>query len=155
MASTTVRADQSGRAWCNWLLVTQHCVAFIKGCCIMWLRRAGSSLLMRWALRNPTADSKHLRLVKKCFSRTTGCAPLSTASGSLASSAHCDKKRKKKKTLLGEQRARCVISLREACHSCTGGSPDMKGGWREMQRRQTINHRKHTSTVLRDGPELL
>lgn len=59
MPSTTVRADQSQKAWCNWLLVTQHCVAFIKGCCTMWLRRAGSSLLMCGAIRNPTADSKH------------------------------------------------------------------------------------------------
>lgn len=68
MPSTTVRADQSQKAWCNWLLVTQHCVAFIKGCCTMWLRRAGSSLLMCGAIKNPTADSKHspaLRLGEK------------------------------------------------------------------------------------------
>lgn len=38
-------------------------------------------------------------------------------------SAHWDEKRA---STGREQRAKCVISLDEACHFCTGGSPDMK-----------------------------
>lgn len=129
MPATTVRADQSEGAWCNWLLVTQHCVAFIKGCCIMWLRRAGSPLLMRGAIRNPTADSKHLRLVKKCIS-----VSLYTASGSLGPSARRDKKR----LLLGENKEPNVSYRWEKPVISAGGSSDMKGRWREMQRRKQM-----------------
>lgn len=39
-------------------------------------------------------------------------------------SAHWDEKRA---STGREQRAKCVISLGEACHFHTGGSPDMKG----------------------------
>lgn len=55
------------KAWCNWLLVTQHSVAFIKGCCTMWLRRAGFLLLMckaRQKKKNPSADSKHSPILR-------------------------------------------------------------------------------------------
>ena len=50
-------------------------------------------------------------------------------------SAHWDEKKKKKEASTEiEQRAKCVISLGEACHLYIGGSPNMKGDGGETQR---------------------
>lgn len=49
-------------------------------------------------------------------------------------SAHWDEKIKKEVSTGIEQRAKCVISLGDACHLYTGGSPNMKGDGGETQR---------------------
>lgn len=65
MPSTTVRADQSEKAWCNWLLVTQH------KCCIYQKDVLACDLCVGLLLaievggpQNLSADSKHSRLLR-------------------------------------------------------------------------------------------
>lgn len=126
------------KAWCNWLLVTQHSVAFIKGCCTMWLRRAGFLLLMckaRQKKKNPSADSKHspiLRLGENSNKSITWCvSPARENMWKCSERLRCLPTGMKKGR---EQRAKYVISLGEACHFHTGGSPYMKGDGGRWQR---------------------
>lgn len=128
------------KAWCNWLLVTQHSVAFIKGCCTMWLRRAGFLLLMCKARQKKkkkslcwlkTFPNTAIRREFKQKYYLVSVSPARENMWKCSERLQCLPTGMKKGR---EQRAKYVISLGEACHFHTGGSPYMKGDGGRWQR---------------------